>query len=353
MLPCHRRNAETAAGRTPQSFSLTSGPEGIDQQAALRLKGLRRKNFGAQLTIGAPNDQDETGLRRLSAQLKARKVVVKLFLRHTLHAKLYLIYRTDPNNPIIGFVGSSNLTFAGLSKQGELNVDVLDHDACHKLQAWFEDRWNDSWCIDISEELAEIIDKSWAREEGHPALPHLSQDGVPPLARSAGGTVRVQRSQGFREHSLFEFQTAAVKIAAHHLNKRGGVMIGDVVGLGKTLMAAALARIFQEDHGLETLIICPKNLVPMWKDYVHRYRLAAKVISISAVMNELPDTPRYRLVLIDESHNLRNREGRRYRAIQEYIEKNDSKCILLSGHPLQQNLSRSLIAVAVVRASRS
>ena len=42
---------------------------------------------------------------------------------------------------------------------------------------------------------------------------------------------------------------------------------------------------------------------------------------------------RYRLVIIDESHNLRNREGKRYRAIQEYIRENDSKCILLSATP--------------------
>jgi len=61
---------------------------------------------------------------------------------------------------------------------------------------------------------------------------------------------------------------AAVKIAAHHLNKRGGVLIGDVVGLGKTLMATALAKIFQDDHFTETLIICPKNLTKMWEDYV-------------------------------------------------------------------------------------
>ncbi len=48
---------------------------------------------------------------------------------------------------------------------------------------------------------------------------------------------------------------------------------------------------------------------------------------------ELPDLRRYRLVLIDESHNLRNREGKRYRAIQEYIDKNDSRCILLTATP--------------------
>ena len=45
------------------------------------------------------------GFRRLSAQLKAKKLVVKLFLRHPLHAKLYLIHRTDPNNPATGFLG--------------------------------------------------------------------------------------------------------------------------------------------------------------------------------------------------------------------------------------------------------
>jgi phosphatidylserine/phosphatidylglycerophosphate/cardiolipin synthase-like enzyme len=148
-----------------EGFSLITGPDGLDQQAALRLKKSAAQEFRAQLTIGAPNDADEAGLRRLSRQLRARKVAVKLFLRHPLHAKLYLVHRTDPNNPSIGFVGSSNLTLAGLSKQGELNVDVLDHDACNKLQIWFEDQWADPWCVDISKDLAEIIDTSWAREE--------------------------------------------------------------------------------------------------------------------------------------------------------------------------------------------
>ena len=124
-----------------------------------------------------------------------------------------------------------------------------------------------------------------------------------------------------------------MKIAAHHLNKRGGVLIGDVVGLGKTLMATALARVFEDDHGLETLIICPKNLVPMWEDHRERYRMRARVLSMSRVLAELRDLRRYRLVLIDESHNLRNREGKRYRAIQEYIRENESRCILLSATP--------------------
>jgi superfamily II DNA or RNA helicase len=64
-----------------------------------------------------------------------------------------------------------------------------------------------------------------------------------------------------------------------------------------------------------------------------RYRLRGKVVSISRAQQELPKLRRYRLVVIDESQNLRNREGVRYRAIHEYIRENESKVILLSATP--------------------
>ena len=146
--------------------------------------------------------------------------------------------------------------------------------------------------MDISKELAEIIDTSWARESPIPPYHiylkiayHLSQE-----ARVGLSQFKIPKDFG---NQLLAFQTAAVRIAAHYFNKRGGVVIGDVVGLGKTLMAVALSRIYQDDHGTETLNICPKNLVAMWDGYVHRYRLAAKVMSISTAINELPKTLRY------------------------------------------------------------
>src|SRR5712692_8036946 len=136
----------------------------IDNQTALRLKKKLAEEFREQLAIGTPSNEDEACLRQLARQIKAKKVVVKLFLRHPLHAKLYLLFRPNPINPVVSYLGSSNLTLAGLSGQGELNVDVLDHDACKKLAKWFEDRWEDRWCIDISAELVQIIEESWARE---------------------------------------------------------------------------------------------------------------------------------------------------------------------------------------------
>ncbi|RIK36395.1 MAG: NgoFVII family restriction endonuclease, partial [Chloroflexi bacterium] len=295
---------------------------GIDLSTVARLKRQVAEEFREQLAFGAPSTEDEAGLRRLSAHLRSRKLRVKLHLRYPLHAKLYLFERDEYFAPLVGFVGSSNLTMSGLVKQGELNVDVVEEDAARKLQDWFNDRWKDRWCLDISDDLADIIDESWAGlREIPPYLIylkmayHLSQE-----ARSGLSEFRIPAVFG---DQLFDFQVDAVKIAARYLNRRGGVLIGDVVGLGKTLMATALAKVFEEDHdGLGTLIICPANLVNMWEDHRLRYGLHAKVVSLARVQEELQRIPPgFRLVLIDESHNLRNREGARYRAIQEYITK--------------------------------
>ena len=314
------------------ALRLAGDDTGMDNRTVLRLKKELAEGFREQLTLGAPTAADEAGLRRLARQLRAGKVVVKLFCRHPLHAKLYLLFRRDPVTPTVGYLGSSNLTLSGLSSQGELNVDVVDQDACAKLAAWFDDRWADRWCIDITQELAQIIEESWAREAQIPPH-HIYVKMAYHLCEEARAGLKEFRIPSDFGNKLLEFQTAAVKIAAHHVNKRGGVLIGDVVGLGKTLMATALARVLEDDYGLETLIICPKNLVPMWKGYRTGYGLRGDVLSIGRVPKQLPELRRYGIVLIDESHNLRNRAGKRYRAIREYIDKNDSKCILLSATP--------------------
>lgn len=319
-----------------QLLNFNKDDENIDNQTVLRLKKKLAEDFRNQLTIGTPTNEDEAGLRRLAKQLKRKKVVVKLFLRHQLHAKLYLFFRKDIINPKIGYVGSSNLTFSGLSNQGELNVDVLDDDACEKLSGWFDDRWNDNRCIDISKELIEIIEQSWAREELIPPY-HIYLKIAYHLSQEARAGLSEFRIPSDFKNKLFEYQSAAVKIAAHHLHKRKGVIIGDVVGLGKTLMASAVARIFEDDLLFDTLIICPKNLVPMWENYRDNYRMRAKVMSISKSIKSLPDLRRYKLVIIDESHNLRNREGKIYKAIKEYLDENESFCILLSATPYNKS----------------
>jgi hypothetical protein len=302
----------------------------IDHQTALALKKQLAEDFRTQLTLGIPTGKDEQTLNQLAQQLKDEKLVVKLFVEYPLHAKLYLIHRLDKFQPVLSYLGSSNLTMAGLGHQGELNIDVPDKDAANKLCTWFEDRWEDTYCLDISQALIDIIEQGWAI----PKLPyyiylkmayHLSQE-------ARAGLNEFKLNKVFTKE-LLDFQQKAVLIAAHYLNKRGGVLIGDVVGLGKTMTATALAKLFEDDFYLETLIICPKNLTAMWQGYVDNYRLHAKVLSISKTKKELSELRRYRLLIIDESHNLRNNEGKTYKIIEEYIKRNNCKVILLSATP--------------------
>jgi superfamily II DNA or RNA helicase len=304
----------------------------LDAPTIAHLRKQAGESFRMQLAFGIPTNQAETALKRLAEHLRARKVRVKLFLRHALHAKLYLVHRPDTLVSLLGFVGSSNLTQAGLLENGELNVDVLEQDAANKLHMWFHKHWDDKYSFDISEELAQLIEESWATADMvRPYLVylkmvyHLSED-----ARLGEKEFKLPRDL---RGKLLTFQTAAVSLAARHLHARGGVLLGDVVGLGKTFMAVAVARILQEDEGGDTLIICPPNLQQMWQEYVHDYKLIARVLPISKAQDELPEMRRYRLLVIDESHNLRNREGARYAAIRDYIERNEPRCLLVTATP--------------------
>jgi superfamily II DNA or RNA helicase len=298
------------------------------------------RDFKRQLQLGLPTKQDEFTLRRLSAQMKDEKVCVKLYLREPLHAKLYLAHRPDDNfNKIQAIMGSSNLTYSGLTKQGELNAEFGDSDSAEKLSRWFDDRWEDKFCLDITKELIEIIDNSWAGEKIIPpyyiylkTAYHLSEE-----ARL--GIKEFSIPQEFKS-SLFDFQQTAVKIAARHLNndKRGGAMIGDVVGLGKTITACAIAKMYENSFGSNTLIICPANLQEMWAKYRNQYDLKADIMSMAKQI-DVDNARYYRLIIVDESHNLRNNQGVRYKNIKSLIQKQDCKVLLLTATPYNKHYS--------------
>lgn len=292
------------------------------------------RDFKRQLQLGLPTKQDEFTLRRLSAQMKDEKVCVKLYLREPLHAKLYLAHRPDDNfNQIQAIMGSSNLTYSGLTKQGELNAEFGDSDSAKKLSRWFDDRWEDKFCLDITKELIDIIDSSWAGDRDIPPY-YIYLKTAYHLSEEARSGIKEFTIPAEFKNSLFEFQQTAVKIAARHLNneKRGGAMIGDVVGLGKTITACAIAKMYENTFGSNTLIICPANLQDMWAKYRKQYDLKADIMSMAKPI-DVNNARYYKLIIVDESHNLRNSQGIRYRNIRDLIQKQDCKVLLLTATP--------------------
>ena len=306
--------------------------DGIDGELARARRQAALMKLRTQLMRGIPNAQDLRSLRRLRAHLVDGRVKIKLFTRRPLHGKTYLCHRRDVNLPVVGFVGSSNLTMSGLRHNYELNVDVLDFDAAKKLDGWFVARWDDKFSIDITDDLVKLIDESWAGEE--PLTPHevflkvcwhLSRD-------VREGLIEYSLPPSMRE-KLLEYQVNAVQTLARRIYHRGGTMLGDVVGLGKTLTAIATSLMLREEYGYSTLVLCPKNLVKMWQEHLDAYDVPGRVVSYTQAHRYLPEMRAYQFVILDESHTMRSDKRRDYVHIKDYIENAGSKVLLLTATP--------------------
>lgn len=285
-----------------------------------------------QLMRGIPTTQDRATLASLRALLAAGAVEVKVFTRRALHGKTYVFHRDDLNSPIVGFVGSSNLTAPGLTHNLELNVDVLDNHAAADLAQWFDDRWNDRFSRPVTADLLDLLDESWATDRLRPPFEvflkvcyDLSRDVREGLAEYSVPTEIEAR--------LLDFQLTAVRTLARRIVTRNGTMLGDVVGLGKTLTAIAVALMLRDEHGYQPLVVCPKNLVLMWEEHLEAYGLHGRVVPYSMTHAVLPELRRYPFVIVDESHTLRTDTRRDYKALQDYIHANESKALLLTATP--------------------
>jgi superfamily II DNA or RNA helicase len=295
-----------------------------------------------QLMRGLATRKGQETLRTLRRQIAEGRVELRVFTPRPLHGKTYLFHGAG-GGPATrwGYVGSSNLTGAGLTSNLELNVDVADGDANTKLADWFEDLWNDKFSLPITQEVMELVDDSWAAEE-QPSPFEVYLKVCHALAQDARDGMGYVLPESLQKR-LLDYQASAVRTLARRIVRRGGTMLGDVVGLGKTLTAIATAAMLQAGEDYRTLVLCPKNLVGMWQDHIDAYEIDGQVIPYSMVAKLLPEqTRRYHLVICDESHNLRNESTQVYSAIEEYIDVNDSKVLLLTATPY--NLAFSDVA---------
>lgn len=294
----------------------------MTQIAPRRLKSL--ESFSNQLMWGVPNTGEQIGLQELLEDLKSGFLQVKFHAAQPLHAKLYVSHLAAGPTPFQAVVGSSNFTPSGLMQNGELNLEETDREQAEELAKWFKDKWEDAYSVDLTDDLINILENSWVNnEQPRPRSVHLR------LAYELSREARSGKSLDIPKKLLDEmmpWQEDAVRIATRILEQRGLVVIGDVVGLGKTLAGTAIAATFDES----VLILCPKNLETMWNEYKDTYGVPGRVLPLSQAINELPNLRPYKLVLIDESHNLKNSDGKTWASVRDYIANFEPKLILLT-----------------------
>lgn len=144
---------------------------------------------------------------------------------------------------------------------------------------------------------------------------------------------------GFKQskvwNMLYNFQRDAVVGCITKLNRFGGCILADSVGLGKTFSALGVIKYF-ESRNQRVLVLCPKRLSDNWNTYKGNYknnpladdRLNYDVLYHTDLGREhgnsngidlnLINWGNYDLVVIDESHNFRNGEHSTHRNDEDY-----------------------------------
>src|SRR5690606_1709405 len=135
-------------------------------------------------------------------------------------------------------------------------------------------------------------------------------------------------------NQLEPFQTRAAVRLARIIRIRGGAILADSVGLGKTHVALALIRA-EIDAGGTALVVAPAQLRAHWKRHL---RTVPNCTFVShTTMSRASRTPRQpSLVVVDEAHAFRNARTRRYAALALLCE--NARVLLLTATPVNNSL---------------
>jgi len=122
-------------------------------------------------------------------------------------------------------------------------------------------------------------------------------------------------------------------MAMQTLDRHSGVIISDVVGLGKSIIASTVAN----NLNLRTIIIAPPHLTTQWEEYRVEFNFNATVFSSGKIERALDhhqllcQEGEQWLIIVDEAHNYRNEYTQDYALLHELCQNN--KVMLLSATP--------------------
>jgi hypothetical protein len=308
--------------------------------AALRraLEGHKRDLTQARDLLGFSSDADHSA-RRLIEWLRSDRVEVRRLADRFLHGKAYLTI-TDHDEGVVA--GSSNFTYAGLARNIELNLGQYHPQTVTEVREWFDELWDAAEGFD----LAAVYD---ARYEAHaPQLIYLRM-----LWERYGAEIESEAdsTSGGTIH-LTTFQRDGVWRAQRILAERGGVLIADEVGLGKTFLAGKLIEQAAIVRRQRVLVVAPATLRDgPWRRFASDFNLPIELRSFDDLIADQrlnPEATRftlsqdpddYALIVIDEAHNVRNPSTRRAEAIRRLLAGRYRKdVVLLTATPVNNSL---------------
>ena len=323
-------------------------------------KGLELKNYLPQNAIA------KACYDWIEDKVEIKSVAKSNFL----HGKMYYIEKDGSEDAILG---SSNFTVRGLglnekASNIELNLEVDSKGDCADLKAWFDNLWESDQVHDVKKAVKRYLKNLYTDKDPEfiyfKTLYHIFEEFLKTAtdADFAKENPKFQQSEIWKK--LYEFQKHGVQACLKKLKAYNGCIIADSVGLGKTFEALAIIKYF-EIQGANVLVLCPKKLEQNWTLYSLNYQRKNNplrkdnfhytVRAHSDLTDRGPsdfDWENFDLVVIDESHNFRNRpadkyeEGQllrrsRYNKLLEEIIKNgcQTQILMLSATPVNNKLT--------------
>ena len=289
----------------------------------------------------------EDGMYQFIEDIVSGRIEMRIHPKQNIHAKIY-IFREEVYHPHgYGSVitGSSNLTEAGLEKNFEFNVELRYDDDILFATETFERLWAESVEIDITH-IEKIKTESYLNTDFTPYEVYLKF-----LLEYFGKSIDFDPNsvsdlpKGYKKLS---YQIDAVNDGYSKMMKHNGFFLSDVVGLGKTIVSALIAKKFFFANGFpmhrsHTLIIVPPALKEGWERTMTEFKLDNYKIITNGSLHKLKNPSLYDLVIVDEAHKFRSDTASMYNELQKLCKTktlhadgslHDKKVILVSATPL-------------------
>lgn len=257
------------------------------------------------------------------------------------HAKMYLFEYNDIVNeggeqPGTVITGSSNLSYAGLKGRLEINARFSDKQSYIDGKSIFNKLWDTSISIADKDTLGEFEDKVikhiWYEKLYRPYLMYIRVLSEYFSIPTKDNLLTPHDITNGKFYNL-KYQTDATQMAINAIETHNGVIVADVVGLGKSIIASTVARNLK----LRTLVVCPPHLKLQWEEYKDEFGFAASVFSSGQIEGALShyksisNRGEQFLIIIDEAHKYRNEYTQDYANLHNLC--SDNKVMLLTATP--------------------